>query len=183
MASDFSIRHAASIIKSGGIIAYPTDTIYGLGCDPYNADAVERLSSIKSRSPGKKFILLAANIEQIESLTYLTENQKKQITQNTEPTSWVVAAKQSIPQWLLSEDGTVTVRISKNKDVQKLCLILSHAITSTSANLSGQHPARNSLELHQRFHSNIDKIIATNEKLTARPSKIIRLCDNHILRN
>ena len=181
MASDFSIRHAAQIVKAGGVIAYPTDTIYGLGCDPYNAEAVEQLSNIKSRSPGKNFILLAGHIEQIESLIELTEDQKKQILQVTQPTSWVIKAGPSTPDWLLSKDQTITVRLSKHRDVQKLCHILGHTITSTSANLSGLHPARNALELHQRFHSTVDIILANQKKLTASPSKIIRLCDNHIL--
>ena len=183
MASDFSIRHAAHVINSGGIIAYPTDTIYGLGCDPYDADAVARLSDIKSRSALKQFILLAGHIEQIKAFVDLTEDQQQKITQNKEATSWVIKANKHTPAWLLNKDKTVTIRLSKHSDVKKLCHILGHAIISTSANLSGQRPARNALELHQRFHSSIDKIMASNEKLTARPSKVIRLCDNHILRD
>jgi L-threonylcarbamoyladenylate synthase len=183
MASDFSIRHAAHIVRHGGIIAYPTDTIYGLGCDPYNFEAITRLSDIKQRTPEKQFILLAAHIEQIQALVVLSKEQQETIQQQKEPTSWVIKADKTAPAWLLSDDGTITIRISKHNDVRKLCHALGHAIISTSANLSGQKPARNALELHQRFHSTIDKILASNRKLTARPSKIIRLCDNRILRN
>ena len=182
MASDFSIRHAAHIIRHGGIIAYPTDTIYGLGCNPYDAEAVARLNSLKQRPPHKQFILLAADIDQIRPLTMLSDEQQKRISEVDEPTSWIVDASHDLPAWLCNEHGTVTVRISKQEDVRRLCHALGHAIISTSANLSGKTPAKNSLELHRYFHGSVDKILADNKKLTARPSKIIRLCDNQIIR-
>ncbi len=77
MASDFSIRHAAHIINHGGIIAYPTDTIYGLGCDPYNYDAVEKINRIKQRPLDKTFILLAGEIEQIKPLILISKEQER----------------------------------------------------------------------------------------------------------
>lgn len=182
MASDFSIRHAAHIVRQGGIIAYPTDTIYGLGCDPYNHDAVERLNHIKQRSADKQFILLAGHIEQLKSLLLLTDKDEKNITQNIEATSWVVEAKPGMPQWLLGNRNTLTVRISKHPDVIRLCHALGYAIISTSANPVGKPPAENALELHKYFQHEIDKIILSNKKLAGRASKIIRLCDNHVIR-
>lgn len=182
MASDFSLSHAAHIIRHGGIIAYPTDTIYGLGCDPYDADAVSRLNDIKQRPQDKQFIVLAGHIDQVKPLVDIDQEQQHKISQTTEPTSWVIEAKLSAPSWLISDSGTITIRISKQPDVQRLCHILGHAIISTSANPSGKAPARNALELHKYFHHDVDKILASNQKLTARPSKVIRLCDNHIIR-
>jgi L-threonylcarbamoyladenylate synthase len=182
MASDFSLSHAAHIIRHGGIIAYPTDTIYGLGCDPYDADAVSRLNDIKQRPQDKQFIVLAGHIDQVKPLVDIDQEQQHKISQATEPTSWVIEAKPSAPSWLISDSGTITIRISKQADVQRLCHILGHAIISTSANPSGKAPARNALELHKYFHHSVDKILASNQKLTARPSKVIRLCDNHIIR-
>ncbi|MDT8282947.1 MAG: L-threonylcarbamoyladenylate synthase [Gammaproteobacteria bacterium] len=182
MASDFSIRHAAHVIKNGGIIAYPTDTIYGLGCDPFNADSVARLNTIKQRAPGKQFILLCGDLDQLRPLILLNEAQKNTISRNNEPISWVVDARASAPSWLCSDDHTLTIRISRQRDVQRLCQILGHAIISTSANLSGKKPAKNALELHKYFHFSIDKILASNKNLNAKPSKIIRLCDNHVIR-
>jgi tRNA A37 threonylcarbamoyladenosine synthetase subunit TsaC/SUA5/YrdC len=132
MASDFSIRHAAHIIRHGGVIAYPTDTIYGLGCDPYNLQAVESINRIKQRPLEKQFI---------------------------------------------------TIRISNHQDVQKLCKALGHAIISTSANISGKKPAANALDLHKYFHRTVDKILISGQKQTNKPSKIIRLCDNHVIRH
>jgi len=183
MASDFSIRHAAHVIRAGGIIAYPTDTIYGLGCDPYNAHAVHNLNQLKQRSRNKQFILLASDITQIKPLIISNLEQEELITQTTEPTSWVIHANPETPAWLSNKQNTITVRISDNASVKKLCETLGHAIISTSANPPGKTPARNSLELHHYFHKHVQKILASQQKLTGRPSKIIRLCDNHIIRH
>ena len=182
MASDFSIRHAAHLIKRGGIIAYPTDTIYGLGCDPYNPDAVALINTIKHRPSNKPFILLAANIDQIKSLVLLNKKQEDTITENTQPTSWIISASKHAPSWLIDENNTVTIRISQNHTIENLCSALGHAIISTSANISGKKPARNTIDLHRYFHHSVDKILASDQKLMNSPSTIIRLCDNHVIR-
>lgn len=182
MASDFLIQHAAHIIRCGGIIAYPTDTIYGLGCDPYNADAVASINDIKQRPRSKQFILLASHIDQVAPLVDLDNDQQHKITRTAEPTSWVIEARSSAPAWLVSPGGTITIRISQQHDVQRLCQALGHAIISTSANPSGKPPARNSLELHKYFHHRVDTILASHEMLVASPSKVIRLCDNYVIR-
>ena len=182
MASDFSIRHAADIINHGGVIAYPTDTIYGLGCDPFDADAVASLNDIKQRPLSKQFILLAGHVDQVSALVDLDDEQRNTLMQTSTPTSWVIDAKPTAPPWLVAGDGTIAIRISKKDVVQRLCHSLGHAIISTSANPSGKPPAKNALELHKYFHHKVDKILATNEKLTASPSKVIRLCDNYVIR-
>ena len=182
MPSDFSIRHAAHIIKNGGVIAYPTDTVYGLGCDPYNADAADRINQIKNRPSDKHFILLASNIHFVQALFDSNDAQKKIMTESAEPTSWIVAANVNAPDWLTNKTDTITIRISQHPVVKKLCSILGHPIISTSANLSGKRPARNGLELHQFFYKKVDKILLASQTLSTKPSKIIRLCDNHIIR-
>lgn len=182
MASDFSISHAAHIIRHGGIIAYPTDTIYGLGCDPYNVDAVLSINEIKQRPLNKQFILLAGSIDQVSPLVDLDYQQQQKITHASEPVSWVIEARSSAPSWLVGKDGSITIRISQQHDVQRLCHALGHAIISTSANPSGKPPARNSLELHRYFHHSLDMILAEHQMLAGRPSKVIRLCDNHVIR-
>lgn len=183
MASDFSIRHAAHIIKNGGVIAYPTDTIYGLGCNPYNADAVERINIIKQRPLNKQFILLAGDIDQVRALISITEEQEKTITQVAEPTSWVVSASKQAPAWLTDNNHMLTIRITQHDGVKKLCRALGHAVISTSANISGKKPAINGLQLHRYFHHKVDKILLSNKAQATRPSKIIRLCDNYIIRH
>ncbi len=183
MASDFSIRHAAHVIRNGGIIAYPTDTIYGLGCNPYDALAIDELNKLKQRPLNKQFILLAGDIRQISPLVRISEKQQTRITQTIEPTSWIVDASPQAPAWLTDRQNTLTIRISKNAIVKNLCATLGHAIISTSANPSGKKPAKNSLDLHRYFHRHVHKILASQQKLTASPSKIIRLCDNYVIRH
>lgn len=94
MASNFAIRHAAHQVRHGGIIVYPTETIYGLGCDPMNVEAVNTLCKLKNRDIGKGLILLANRLElfadYIESLDADAQNK---INQRAKPTSWVVPAK------------------------------------------------------------------------------------------
>jgi L-threonylcarbamoyladenylate synthase len=180
--SDFAVRHAAHIVKNGGVIAYPTDTIYGLGCDPYNPHAIERINSIKQRPLNKQFILLAGDICQLTSLIQINNRQEKTITQNSEPTSWIVKASEFAPSWLTDTSGSLTIRISKHNDVQRLCRALGHAIISTSANISGRTPAKNSFELHKYFHQKVDKILVSAKKPAGKASTIIRLCDNKVIR-
>jgi len=182
VASDFSIRHAAHIIRHGGIIAYPTETVYGLGCDPFNAAAVARINDIKQRPQNKQFILLGGHLEQIKPLVVINEQQQNTIVQNTQAPSWVAEANPCVPAWLCSDEHTLLIRISQHSVVQRLCHLLGHAIISTSANLSNKPPAKNALTLHKYFHFSVDKILASQKKLNAKPSKIIRLCDNHVIR-
>jgi L-threonylcarbamoyladenylate synthase len=182
MASDFSIRHAAHIISKGGIIAYPTDTIYGLGCDPYNVDAVERLNIVKQRPANKYFILLAGHIDQVRPLLKASDQELKKISSCDQPTSWVVDAAPCTPDWLTDDENTLTVRITDNELIKKLCAALGHAVISTSANLSGKKHAETTFRLHKYFHHSVDKILAADQPLHNRASRIIRLCDNHIFR-
>ena len=182
MASNFSIRHAAHIIRQGGVIAYPTDTIYGLGCDPYNPEAVTRLNTIKQRPAGKYFILLAGHIDQIRQLLSASDDELKKISTCSEPTSWVIDAAPRTPHWLTDDSHTLTVRITEDACVTKLCAALGHALISTSANLSGKRPAGTSSRLHQYFHHSVDKILVADQELHSKPSRIIRLCDNHVFR-
>lgn len=182
MPSDFAIRHAAHIVNNGGVIAYPTDTIYGLGCDPNNPKAIETINIIKQRPLNRQFILLASDIGQLKPLIQISRQQEQTVTQNSEPTSWIVKASERAPSWLVDSSGSLTIRISKHSDVQRLCQALGHAIISTSANISGKTPAKNSFMLHKYFHHKVDKILVSDKKPTGRASRIIRLCDNYVIR-
>ena len=113
----------------------------------------------------------------------MAEEQEKTITQNTQPTSWIIHASQNAPSWLIDKNNSITIRISNHQDVQRLCNALGHAIISTSANISGKKPAASALDLHKYFHHTVDIILISNKKQANKPSKIIRLCDNHVIRH
>ena len=182
MASAFQYRLAAHIIHNGGVIACPTDTIYGLACDPFDPDAVDRVMRVKQRAANKNFILLASTIQQAESLIDINDEERERILGTTRPTSWVATARDDAPEWLLDNNGSVTIRVSRHPNVARLCDTTGHAVISTSANLSGKRPAQNPMQLHLSFHGNIDLILANDCATDGRPSKVIRLCDNHVFR-
>lgn len=183
MATGFAIRHAAHCIRHGGVIAYPTETVYGLGCDPLNADAVTRINRLKQRAPGKGLILLAGTLEQLDEFIDVPAPQDRAlIRNNAEPTSWIVPARAQAPDWITGGDDTIAVRISDHAVVRSLCERLGFALVSTSANPAGRKPARNALELHRYFDDLVDDILVAAGDYSGPPSTIRRLADSALVR-
>lgn len=176
MASTFAIRCAAHLIRHGGIIVYPTETVYGLGCDPMNYDAVTNLNHLKQREPDKGFILLAHSLSLFGNyIEELSETDQKKILDAEQPTSWIVRAKDSLPDWLTNKQRTLAIRISHQPVVTALCQQLGHPIVSTSANPSGKRTCRNAMEAHKYFHDKVDAILINDRPLGGQPSVIKRL--------
>ena len=183
MPSDFAIRHAAHCIKHGGVIVYPTETVYGLGCDPLCEDAVERINLIKQRAPGKGLILLAGSLEQLDDFIDVpAPRDRALIRDNGQPTSWIVPASTRAPAWITGGGETIAVRISDHATVRSLCQRLGYALVSTSANPAGRRPGRNALELHRYFDGIVDAILLSHGTSRGKPSKIIRLADRSLVR-
>jgi L-threonylcarbamoyladenylate synthase len=182
MATDFAIRHAAHCIRHGGVIVYPTETVYGLGCDPLCEDAVERINRIKQRPPGKGLILLAGRLEQLDDFIDVPSPRDRELMcDNAQPISWIVPARTNAPDWI-TDGGTVAVRVSDHAVVKALCEELGFPLVSTSANPAGRKPARNALELHRYFDGIVDAILLSHGKSRGTPSKIIRLADKSLVR-
>ena len=173
MASHFAIQHAAHQIRHGGIIVYPTETVYGLGCDPMNYDAITKLNQLKLRGPGKGLILLAHTLTLFNDyIEELSSSNKLTIEQTEKPTSWVVRAKDSLPNWLTNEQRTLAIRITQHPVVVELCQQLNHPIVSTSANPSGSKTCRNALEAHKYFHNKVDAILIDDHHFSGEASAI-----------
>ncbi len=173
MATDFAIRHAVHCIQQGGIIAYPTETIYGLGCDPLCAEAVADILMIKDRDVGKGLILIASRIEQLDEFIDVTDsNDRAAMAQQETPTTWVVPAKADAPEWITGGRDTVAVRISPHPVVIHLCDQLGHALVSTSANRHGHAPALNALQVRQRLGDEVDYIVTGGTSGQRQPSEI-----------
>ena len=184
MASAFAIRHAAHQIRRGGIIVYPTETVYGLGCDPLNLDAVEALCQLKQRPSGKGLILLANELKLFDGyIAPLSEQDQQKIIDTTQPTSWIVRASRQLPYWLSNEQRTLAIRITQQPVVSALCQQLGHPIVSTSANPSGKKTCRNAFEAHKYFHGKVAAILINDRELHGQPSVIRRLDDQSILRS
>jgi len=156
-----SIVQAVAILKQGGIIAYPTEAVFGLGCDPYNEKAVLRLLALKKRAVEKGLILIAATFAQVQPLTQKIDPERlKEILQHhAMPTTWVFPASKNTPLWLCGKHKTIALRLTTHPLAQELCRTFNRAIVSTSANIEGQAPARNQLEVLQQFPKGIDLIV------------------------
>lgn len=173
MASHFAIQYAAHQIRHGGVIVYPTETVYGLGCDPMNFDAVTDLNHLKQREADKGLILLGHTLALFNGyIEELSVNARKEVSQTEKPTSWIVNAKDSLPDWLTNKQRTVAIRITKHPVVTELCQRLGHPIISTSANPSGKKTARNALEAHKYFHDKVDAILIDERHLSGQASTI-----------
>lgn len=159
--SHWQLHTAARCIRKGGIVAYPTEAVFGLGCDPANPLAVAKLLALKNRPWQKGLILLATNLQQLEPwLQTLSDNCLQQLNKSWPgPSTWLLPASSSCPDWLTGTHDTLAVRISAHPLVRRLCDILDAPVVSTSANRSGQRPARSVLEVRLRFGTDIDFLL------------------------
>jgi L-threonylcarbamoyladenylate synthase len=181
--SEFAIRLAAHHIRQGAVIAYPTDTVYGLGCDPLNTSALEHLNMLKQRAPSKGLILLASNIEQLDDFIDLEDNAARQrIRAEKHPTSWVVPARPHLPMQLTGGQNTLAVRVTNSPVVTSLCETLGHPLVSSSANPAGRPPAINSLQLHRWFQHDLASILIDDSAGTGKPSTLKHIHTQHIYR-
>jgi L-threonylcarbamoyladenylate synthase len=183
MASHFAIKYAAHQIRHGGVIIYPTETVYGLGCDPINLDAITYLNQLKHREPGKGLILLGHTLALFEDyIESLTEAEQKRILETSQPTSWIVKAKDSLPDWLTNEQRTLAIRITQHPVITEICQQLGHPIVSTSANPRGKKPCRNALQAHKYFHDKVDAILIDDHHLSGQASTIKILNNSSTIR-
>ncbi|MCK5810235.1 MAG: Sua5/YciO/YrdC/YwlC family protein [Cocleimonas sp.] len=166
--------HPKKLIKplqQGGVIAYPTEAVFGLGCDPLNETAVMRLLSLKQRSMDKGLILIASDFSQIVDFLKPLNDQQKQYTQPSE-TTWIFSAKKDAPQWITGKFDSIAVRITQHPPVRQLCALLGSALVSTSANLSGLQPAKNSNEVIVQFDQLLDGVLDREVGLLLKPTEI-----------
>lgn len=183
MASEFAIRFSAHCIRQGGVIAYPTETVYGLGCDPLCARAVAAINELKGRDASKGLILLASRLAQLDALIDVPDpGDRAIIVGEQQPTSWIVPAKIAAPRWITGDRDTIAIRISTHPLVIRLCDQLGHALVSTSANPAGKPPALNALQLHRYFHGQVDAMLISNHNCSGRPSRIRDLKSKQLLR-
>ena len=184
MASAFAIRYASHQIQQGGVIAYPTETVYGLGCDPLNADAINTLCQLKQRDINKGLILLSSSLELLEDyIQPLNQQDQQKIAKVQQPTSWIVDKSATTPDWLTGKHDTIVIRITSHPVVKKLCRHLGYPLVSSSANTRGNKPALNALQLRRYFHNELDALIISSETSSGQPSTIRRLHDDHMIRN
>lgn len=180
----WQLRQAARIIHRGGIIAYPTEAVFGLGCDPLNAEAVQRLLAIKRRPMQKGLILIASRIEQLQPFIAPLDDASLAILRETwpGPVTWLLPARADSPRWLRGEHHTIAVRVTAHPLASALCEATGHALVSTSANPSGLPPARQTLRVRKYFANQLDAILTGKVDRTARPTAIRDLTTKKLIR-
>ena len=147
------IQMCKRALAAGGVIAYPTEAVWGLGCDPFNRHSVEHILKLKQRPVHKGLIIVAASTAQID---FLMENLSSAQCQQLEstwpgPRTWLIPHFNRIPPWVSGASESVAVRISEHPVVQALCLSYGGPIVSTSANVQAQPPAKTSLQVRKYF--------------------------------
>lgn len=170
-------------LQRGGVIAYPTESCYGLGCDPMNPNAVKRLLKLKKRSPSKGLILIAAYVRQLHP--YLENVSPTLATRMRShwpgPHTWLVPATAQCPAALRGTHDTVAVRVTAHTGSAKLCRAVNMALVSTSANLSGGKPAKTAAECRRLFGKRV-LVIPGPIGIRRRPSTIQDLVSGKIIR-
>lgn len=173
-------------LHHGGVIGYATEAVFGLGCDPDNGAAVRRLLDIKQRPVEKGLVLVAADFSQL--LPYLDLGKlpegRLSVILNTwpGPNTWIIPAKPSVPTWLKGSFDSLAVRVSAHPQVHDLCLAYGKPLVSSSANLTGQPPARSAVELEQQLGAELDYILPGTTQGLANPSLIRDACSGAVLR-
>ncbi|MGK7345476.1 MAG: L-threonylcarbamoyladenylate synthase [Candidatus Nitrospinota bacterium M3_3B_026] len=170
------LREAAEIVLDGGVMVYPTDTIYGLGCDAFSKSSIERISRIKKRDPAKPFSFVCHDIGQISEFAFVS-NWAYRLVKKLLPgpyTFILEARKTNIPKKMLGKRNTVGVRIPGSPICQRLVELVGHPIVSTSVNLAGGEPLTDPVMLPEDFSRYIDIIISVGP-LVSVPSTVVDL--------
>ncbi|WAI03400.1 Sua5/YciO/YrdC/YwlC family protein [Buchnera aphidicola] len=174
------------MLNSENVIAYPTESMFGLGCDPNSEKAVKKLLYLKKRNIEKGFILVASDFNQIKM--YINENnllkkQKEKIFFHWPgPFTFLLPAHPRVPYWLTGKFNTVAVRISAHIDIIKLCNAFGKALISTSANITNMSPCMTREEVLKNFGKDFPLLNGKigNEK---NPSQIINIINGKLIRN
>lgn len=170
----WQLREAVRVLHDGGLIAYPTEAVYGLGCDPLNADAVLRLLELKQRPWQKGLILIAADQAQLEPYLLPLDATLRARVEPTwpGPNTWLLPTRPETPQWLRGEHDTLAVRVTAHPVAAALCRAFDGPIVSTSANLAGKRPATSPLAVRCAFGDQIDYIVHAALGGAERPTQI-----------
>lgn len=171
--SYWSIRQAVKALRNGEVIAYPTEAVFGLGCDPWDDDAILKILDIKQRPWHKGLILIASDFNQ---LTDFIEPLPAEILQQIEaswpgPVTWLLPAKSTTSNYLTGEHKTIAVRVTAHPIARDLCIAAGHALVSTSANIAGMAPTKTIRQVRWQFPT-LNTIVTGHCGKADKPSQI-----------
>ncbi|CAH0541900.1 L-threonylcarbamoyladenylate synthase [Vibrio marisflavi] len=180
------LQQAVQALQQGKVIAYPTEGVFGVGCDPDNSQAIEQLLAIKQRPVEKGLILIAGNFEQLVPYIDLTQLKAEQLEKamNTwpGPVTWIMPASEKVTQWVSGEFSTIAVRVTDHPLVQALTNAFGKPITSTSANLSGLPPCKTTEEVMDQLGEQPLVVLAGKTGGRENPSEIRDIKNSKVLR-
>lgn len=179
------LRRTLRLLRAGGVIAYPTEAVYGLGCDPDDAHAVNRILALKRRPAAKGLILIAAEFEQLQPyLLALDDAVLEQVrTPGPDPITWLLPARPEVPYWLRGAHETLAVRVTAHPLSAALCRTFGKPLVSTSANRAGRPPARTALMVRRQLRKGVDRVIVGRLGGAQRPSAIRDPVSGRVVRN
>lgn len=168
------VSRAARVVLAGGVIAYPTEAVYGLGCLPENRAAVERVLAIKRRSWRKGLLLIGAELAHVERFVVLPAEPRlsEVLASWPGPVTWVLPARPHAPSWISGGRDSVAVRLTDHALARELCLTVGQALVSTSANVSRRAPLRDVRVLRRELGRKVDYVLAGPLGGLARPTVI-----------
>lgn len=175
------IEKTSAILRAGGVILYPTDTVWGLGCNALNAVSIERIHAIKQRDAEKSLILLLDDFEKIQLYVEVVPENTKQLIENFgRPVTVIYNKAKALPANLVAGDGTIAIRIVKDEFCTPLIKQLGYPLVSTSANISGEPAPAVYNDIAESVRNLVDyEVEVFRDRLVQfRPSTIIRLFDD-----
>ena len=179
------IKEACQVMEKGGVILYPTDTIWGIGCDATNADAVRRVYEIKQRADSKAMLVLVDSAVKVDFYVRdVPEVAWDLIEMADKPLTVIFSGARNLAPNLLAADGSVGIRVTNEEFSKALCQRFRKAIVSTSANVSGQPSPNCYAEISEKIKSAVDYVVKArhNEKGGAKPSSIIKLGEGGLVK-
>lgn len=185
MTSLLRVARAARIVRGGGVVAYPTEAVFGLGCDPRDRAAVMRVLAIKRRSWRKGLILIAADFSQLEPYVVLPPEPRRTevLASWPGPHTWVLTARGAAPPWITGGRDSLAVRVTAHVVARELCVRAGMALVSTSANVSRRPPHRRLLRLRRDLGPHVDYVLAGPLGGAAQPTAIKDARSGRLLRS
>ena len=171
------IENAAKVIKEGGVILYPTDTIWGLGCDPTNEIALKKIISIKQRDDSKQFIVLVANEQQLNKyVKEIPEISYELIDLATNPLTIVYPTGQYVANGILADDKSIAIRLTTHEFCVKLMQKIKSGLVSTSANISAKPSPKQFSDIDPEILKAVDYVVNLEKnRISDKPSQIIKI--------
>ncbi len=176
------LARAADVLLRGGVIVYPTEGVYGIGCLPDDLSAVERVLAMKERDAAKGLILIAADHEQLDGWAALPPGQSLPPPDPAYPVTWIVPPGPLVDPLLRGAHAGIAVRLTTNPVARALCRAVDSPLVSTSANVSGRPTARNRFVLRRQFARRVDYVVPGDCGPASGPSEIRDWVSGAVLR-